>query len=88
MGSGKVAPIDAKINVIMQIPPPVTKKELRSFLGVVGFYRRFVPRFSETASLLTDLLRGERKGAINVKWTQACQKAFESLKGSLAIVRS
>jgi hypothetical protein len=46
----------AKIEVIEQLPPPVNVKGIRSFLGHVGFYRRFIKDFSHIARPLTNLL--------------------------------
>jgi hypothetical protein len=84
VGAGKVAPRAAKVESLQKVPPPRTKKELRRFLGGVGFYRRFIPRFADLAVPLTDLLRGGGKGATPIQWSDACQHAFEALKGSLA----
>ena len=84
IGSGKVCPVTAKVQAICKIAPPTTKKHLRSFLGTVGFYRRFIPRFSEMAAPLTDLLRGQRKGALEQKWNEQHQRAFDSLKKALS----
>ena len=46
----------AKIEVIEKLPLPVNIKGIRSFLGHVGFYRRFIKDFSQTARPLTSLL--------------------------------
>lgn len=48
---------------------------------MVGYYRVFVPKFSETAAPLTDNLRGKKKRIW--EWTEECQEAFERLKGAL-----
>ncbi|XP_070174274.1 uncharacterized protein [Littorina saxatilis] len=60
---------------------PKTKKEVRRFLGMLGFYRRYVPHFSEIALPLTNLTKGKKFEAI--EWTPACQEAFECLKETL-----
>ena len=49
----------AKIEVILQIPVPKTQKEVRSFLGHAGYYRRFIENFSKIASPLFNLLSKE-----------------------------
>jgi len=46
----------AKIEVITKLPPPKSIKDIRSFLGHVGFYQRFIKDFSKIARLLTNLL--------------------------------
>ena len=53
--------------------------DVRSFLGLVGYYRRFVRGLSIVVSPLTKLLR---KG-IKFEWTDKCQNSFEQLKGML-----
>ncbi|KAJ1119110.1 hypothetical protein NDU88_007296 [Pleurodeles waltl] len=46
-----------KVEAILRINTPTTKKEIRSFLGLVGYYRRFIPHYSTLAAPLTDLLK-------------------------------
>lgn len=48
-----------RIEAISKIPPPKTLKELRSFLGLSGYYRRFIRDYAKLAKPLTSLLRGE-----------------------------
>ena len=59
--------------------PPKTSKEVKQFLGLIGYYRKFVPRFSDTARPLNALTKKD----IEFKWTQQCQDSFELLKTSL-----
>ena len=68
-----------KIEVVVNWKPPRNVTEVRSFLGLAGYYRRFVRGFSIIASPLTKLLR---KG-IKFEWTDKCQNSFEQLKGML-----
>ena len=70
----------AKIEAVVNWKPPQRVKEVRSFLGLAGYYRRFVKGFSVIASPLTKLLR---KG-VKFEWTDKCQNSFEQLKGMLA----
>lgn len=78
LGGGVVKPQLDKVEAIQNCPPPTTKKGVRSFLGLVGWYRRFIPDFSSRAAVLTDLTR---KNAPNrVRWTDACEQAFQELK--------
>ena len=54
------------------------RNQVRAFLGLTGYYRRFIPHFARTAAVLTDLTR---KDAPNqVIWTPGCQRAFDQLK--------
>ena len=78
VGSGKVEPVDAKVEAIAAFKLPETKKGLRSFLGLVGYYRKFIPSFSEIAAPLTDLTRKSEPSKI--RWTEAAEKAFADLK--------
>ena len=80
-GNGKMYPTIDKVEAIQMASPPTTKKEMRSFMGLSSFYRRYVPNFSTLASPLTD---ATRKGEPNtIKWTEPMNKAFESLKNVL-----
>ena len=65
-----------KIEAIVNWKPPRNVTEIRSFLGLAGYYRRFVQRFSVIASSLTRLLR---KG-VKFEWGDKCQSSFERLK--------
>ncbi|KAA0032741.1 ty3-gypsy retrotransposon protein [Cucumis melo var. makuwa] len=69
----------AKIEAVTSWPRPTTVSEVRSFLGLAGYYRRFVENFSRIATPLTQLTR---KGAPFV-WSKACEDSFQSLKQKL-----
>ena len=74
-----VATDPEKIQAVVQWPSPETVKELRSFLGLAGYYRRFVLNFGIISRPLTELLC---KGAIFV-WTELQEQAFSALKQAL-----
>ncbi|XP_060553668.1 uncharacterized protein LOC132714768 [Ruditapes philippinarum] len=81
IGKGCLEPLPDKLEAIRDAKIPTTKKQVRSFLGLVGFYMRFVPNFATIASPLTDLTK---KGQPNrIIWGESQQKAFESLKRAL-----
>ena len=69
----------AKIEVIANLPPPKSVKDIRSFIGHVGFYRRFIQDFSNIAKPLCKLLAKE---AI-FEFDDSCMDAFGSLKKAL-----
>ena len=68
----KLHPHPDKVSAIQQANHPTTKKQLRSFLGLVNFYRKFIPNFAHIAHPLTDL---SRKFSPNkLQWTTASQE--------------
>uniref|UniRef100_A0A8C1TWC8 ribonuclease H n=1 Tax=Cyprinus carpio TaxID=7962 RepID=A0A8C1TWC8_CYPCA len=81
LGHGVIRPQVGKVEAIKNAERPVTKKQVRSFLGLVGWYRRFIPNFSERAFTLTDLTKKDKPNKVN--WTQDCERAFQDLKNSL-----
>ena len=81
VGSGIVRPQQSKISAIESIGVPTTKKEVRTFLGITGYYRRFIENYSSIAAPLTDLTKKDTPHRI--KWSQECDNAFKKLKGVL-----
>ena len=71
-----------KIKAVMNWKPPRNVPEVRSFLGLAGYYRRFVQGFSVITSSLTGLLRKE----VKFEWDDKCQSRFERLKEILVEV--
>ncbi|KAL2252726.1 UNVERIFIED_CONTAM: Transposon Tf2-11 polyprotein [Sesamum indicum] len=74
-----VMPDPSKVKAIMEWRVPKNATEVRSFLGLAGYYRRFVEGFSIIAGPLTKLLR---KG-VEFQWTEQCQQSFDELKKRL-----
>lgn len=81
MGRGEVRPQVDKVEAILKSPRPRTKKEVRSFLGLAGWYRRFVPLFATIAAPLTALTAKDQRNPVT--WTEDCEKAFTTLKAHL-----
>ncbi|XP_078246874.1 uncharacterized protein LOC144588278 [Pogona vitticeps] len=81
IGQGEIQTIQAKVQAINDWPIPKTKKQVRSFLGLIGYYRKFIPDFSNLAAPLTELTR--KREPVKVKWTPECQKAFDALKAKI-----
>ncbi|XP_042865110.1 uncharacterized protein LOC122248852 [Penaeus japonicus] len=78
LGEGRCSCQNDKIQKIKEAPRPTTKKQVRSFLGLTGYYRNFVPNFAVLALPLFDLLK---KHAPNkVPWGDEQEGAFNSLK--------
>ncbi|XP_075764387.1 uncharacterized protein LOC142819706 [Pelodiscus sinensis] len=82
VGSGCLKPEPAKVEAIRDWPVPQTKKQVQAFIGMAGYYRRFVPNFSSIAAPITELCRKGRPD--RVVWTEQCQRALCALKGALA----
>ena len=81
IGNEHLKPDSDKVEVIRNAPRPQNKKQLRSFLGLIGFYRKFVPNFAHIAAPLTDLTK---KGCpTKLVWNPSHDLAFQSLKCSL-----
>jgi hypothetical protein len=74
-----VLPDKAKTKVIEEFPTPQNTKQLKSFLGLMSYYRRFIPRFSTIASPLHKLLKKD----VTYEWTEAQEHAFRSLQSRL-----
>ena len=68
-----------KIEVVVNWKPPKNVSEVRSFLGLAGYYRKFVEGFSKIAAPLTKLTRKD----VKYDWVDACQQSFKELKGRL-----
>ena len=68
-----------KIDIIANLPFPKTLKDIRSFLGHVGFYQRFIKDFSAISRPLCQLFAKD----VPFVWSNECQGAFEKLKSLL-----
>ena len=69
----------AKVEAVSLWPRPKSVTEIRSFLGLAGYYRRFVEGFSKIAAPLTALTRKGKK----YEWTSKCEENFQELKKKL-----
>nr|XP_040226826.2 uncharacterized protein K02A2.6-like [Anopheles coluzzii] len=69
-----------KVEAIRKLPEPTNLTEVRSFLGAINYYGRFVPNMRNLRYPLDDLL----KAGVEFRWTSECRKAFESFKTILA----
>ena len=68
-----------KIEAVVNSKPPKNVSEVRSFLGLAGYYRKFVEGFSKIVAPLTKLKRKD----VKYDWVDACQPSFEEMKGRL-----
>eukprot|EP00731_Ephydatia_muelleri_P008113 Em0004g451a len=82
VGKGTVRLESSKIEAIKRMPAPRTKKGVRQFLGLAGYYRRFIRDFATIATPLTELTR--KSAPQEVKWSLQAQEAFDTLKTKIA----
>ena len=71
-----IQPLPEKLESIAKMPAPKNPKEGKQFLGLVGYYRKFVPRFADILRVLTHLTKKD----VEFKWTPQCEKCFQILK--------
>ena len=76
VGNGQVRPEDNNVEAVQRWPVPTTKKQACAFLGLTGYYRKFIRHYATIAAPLTDLTR---KFAPNsIMWSNACDQAFRT----------
>ena len=66
----------SKVKDVPDWLPPTTVSHIQSFLGLAGYYRRFIEGFSKIAKPMPDLLKKDKK----FEWTEDCEKSFNGLK--------
>ena len=71
-----IQPLPEKLESITKMPASKNPKEVKQFLRLVGFYRKFVPRFADISRVLTHLMKKD----VEFKWTPECEKCFQILK--------
>jgi hypothetical protein len=74
-----IAPQDVKVEAITKTVAPTDVSELRALLGTYNYYRKFIKNFARKAAPLNRLLQND----VLWEWSEPCQEAFESLKGSM-----
>jgi ribonuclease HI len=77
--SGGIEVDPGKVRDVLNWEPPTTVSEIQSFLGLVGYYRRFIEGFSKIVKPLTSLLEKDKKFI----WSEACQNNFDELRKRL-----
>lgn len=76
-------PLESKVQAIKEFPVPKTAKQLRRFLGMINFYRRFIPKAANIQAALSSLLTGSIKASHPIEVTGDSLKSFEDCKESL-----
>ena len=81
--AGGIEPLPGRVQAIADHPAPTNIKELQNFLGVMNFYRRFVPGAARLHRPLTEALKGSPRPTAPVEWTQEMRAAFQAAKDAL-----
>ena len=73
-------PHEQKVKALNDFPRPINRKGVQRFLGLAGYFRCFIPHYSDLSRVLSDLLKKNMK----FMWTDACEQAFVDIKSRLA----
>ena len=79
-----ISPMQERVDAISEFSLPTTIRDLRRYLGMFNFYRRFVPHAANILHPLNELLVGSKKGKEPVNWTEEARDAFSKSKRALA----
>jgi hypothetical protein len=72
----------SKVQVVLSWNAPTSVGDIKSFLGLAGYYRRFIQGFSKISKPMKELLEKDKK----FKWTPACEASFQELKKRLTTI--
>ena len=84
VGSGTVAVPEMRVKFMANFAQPVTKRDMKAFLGAIGYYRKFIPQFAKYSSVLTPAIRNCAPG--KVLWSSEMVMAFRTLRSVLSNV--
>ena len=76
-----IRPMEDRVLAIREQVPPTSIKELQRFLGMINYYRRFIPKAAHHLYPLFEALKNKPKSLV---WTEACQTAFDAVKEALS----
>lgn len=79
IGDGSLKTDPDKVAAVANFPTPSSVKQTRRFLGMTGWYQRFIPNYSDLAAPITDCLKKHK----TFTWTPEAQQSFEKLKSAL-----
>ena len=68
VGHGQIAMEEAKLEALRNFRRPLCKKDVRAFLGLAGYYRRFIPHFADLSARLSDLTKKDQPQ--KVRWSE------------------
>lgn len=79
-----ICPLPQRIEAIKNFPQPPTTTKLREFLGLVNFYRRFIPACAAILQPINQLLAGSKRKNEQLTWTEAATEEFTTIKQALS----
>ena len=79
VSSKGIEPMENKCQAVRDFPQPCKVKDVCSFIGLAGYYRKFIKDYSKIAAPLTDLTKREK----SFQWSDSCEQAFQTLKQKL-----
>ena len=81
VGNSQIKPMLSKIEAVKNFLHPITKKNVRAFLGLTGYYRKFIPEYATISFPLVELTK--KRMPNTVQWNADCEQAFQLLKECL-----
>lgn len=82
--SAGIRPLEEKVQVIHDFPQPNLTRKLREFLGLINFYRRFIPNYATIIHPLNSLLKHTKRPTDPLEWDSIATTAFANIKQALA----
>ena len=82
VGEGRLQPEPAKVKKILEVATPRTRRQVRSLLGLLSYYRRYVPNFASLVAPLSDLTKG--KDRTSFSWSPECARALVAIQSILS----
>ena len=84
VSSEGIRPVEDKVQAIRAFPQPTSQRQLREFIGLVNFYRRFLPSCAAIMHPLNQLLTHPKDKSAHIEWTEEALSAFSKTKEALA----
>lgn len=76
--------LESKVQAVRDLPRPTTRHKLREFIGLVNFYRRFIPQCATLLWPLDALLKHTKRPSDTLEWSDTAEEAFADVKNALA----
>ncbi|XP_033112261.1 uncharacterized protein LOC117113126 [Anneissia japonica] len=84
VGNGEIKPLADKVEAIVNFQRPLTKKHVRAFLGLMGYYRKFIKDYANISAPLVNLTKKDKSNT--VKWDSDCNTTFNTLKKKYLLI--